>query len=405
MSLIALLGTVENITFLFFYAKGAFMPSQTNKIYMLLASSDLVTAVVVPTLHALPIIFPHLAANCYFDMIRVQASAATVSLSAYLLCLLSYDRFLLVRRPTNPNIPKVHFALVLLAFLLTSIILPTFRFLPGNIGLIVHGVMVVVNSLFVFATVSVSYSNLLLILRFRPIPRTSSQFEQARITKISVLLIAVFTVTITPMIIFHILCLMDLKYHEALSKYYVFAIIMITLNSVLNPVLYYGTNSTLKTQVMNIVRKKSPGAGTTLRRSEAFRQKTSLIHSFVTSSNTVRAPSIYLEPRSPIPSPPPCSTESIPLSRCSTRAPPMSPSNNGDLSDYMKMFSPPLSNNYDDLIRSLDLLPTAPDRPLLHTFLDPLEESLDFPPYPGPHNTAPTFDPDHLSSTIVVSEL
>ena len=156
---------------------------------------------------------------------------------------------------------------------------------------------------------------------------------------------------------------------------------------------------------MNIVRKKSPRAGTALRRSEAFRQKTSVIHSFVTSSNTVRAPSIYLEPRSPIISPPPCSTESIPLSKCSTRAPPMSPSNDGDLSDYMKMFSPPLSSHYDELILSLDLLPTTSDRPLLHTFLDPLEESLDFPPFPGPHNTVTPFGPDHLSSTIIVSEL
>ena len=76
----------------------------------------------------------------------------------------------------------------------------------------------------------------------------------------------------------------------------------------------------------------------------------------------------------------------------------MSPSNNGDLSDYMKMYSPPLSNNYDDLVLSLDLLPTASDRPLLHTFLDPLDESLDFPPYPGPHNMVPTSGPSQLSS-------
>ena len=141
--------------------------SQTNRIYFILSTTDLIAAITVPLLHILSVNIPQLSENCIFDMVRIQCTACITAMSAYTLCLLSMDRYLLVARPGNSDMPRKKFSLIVGGVVAASVLVPASRFLPGTVGSRVYTALVVVNAAIIIGSIVIAYTNFLRALSGR----------------------------------------------------------------------------------------------------------------------------------------------------------------------------------------------------------------------------------------------
>ena len=81
MIMIAVLGVIQNTCFLVLYLKKYLPNSQTNKIYYVLATTDLLTSILIPGFHITPALSDAIAMSCYVDVARVQISAVSSTLA------------------------------------------------------------------------------------------------------------------------------------------------------------------------------------------------------------------------------------------------------------------------------------------------------------------------------------
>ena len=91
MTIFAILGILQNSLYLIIFIKSLIPPTQTNRIFALLAFSDLLTSMLVAPLHAVQAFNDTFARHCFIDAVRVHISALLISASTYFVCLLSYD--------------------------------------------------------------------------------------------------------------------------------------------------------------------------------------------------------------------------------------------------------------------------------------------------------------------------
>ena len=152
MLIISLLGSLQNLLFLALLWKKLVPATQTHRIYGLLATFDFLTSFVVAPIHLVQALIPELLQNCYLDTVRVQLSAILSSLSSYTICLVSYDRYLLVKYPMNSEILPNHFYSAVLGLTAISAFVPLIRFVQHPIALKIYSSFVLLNGTIICVT-------------------------------------------------------------------------------------------------------------------------------------------------------------------------------------------------------------------------------------------------------------
>ena len=258
MIVIAALGTIQNCTFLFLVISQRITASLTHKVLALLSLCDLFTSLFVAPLHIVQALMPSQTTNCTTDMLRTQLSAIFISLSCYLVSLLSLERFFAVRFPMDPHVSPVKLSISIIAIVVWAVLIPALRLIPGTLGFQIYSAAVVVNGVAIIITLVASYLNLLFILRLTkdkvpPFTRSRSSIRERKITKVVVIILTTFVLMITPMIFYHLIQYLAPESRTLSSKIYVFAITISCLNCLANPLLYYLTSPAIRKSVLALL--------------------------------------------------------------------------------------------------------------------------------------------------------
>ena len=265
MIVIAALGTIQNCTFLFLIVSQRITANLTHKIFALLSLCDLFTSLFVAPLHVVQALLPSQTTNCTTDMLRTQLSAIFISLSCYLVSLLSLERFFAVRFPMDPHVSPVKLSLSIIAIVIWAVLIPALRLIPGTLGFQIYSAAVVVNGVAIIITLVASYLNLLSILRLTkdkgsPFTRTRSAIRERKITKVIVIILTTFVLMISPMILYHLIQYLAPESRALSSKIYVFAITISCLNCLANPLLYYLTSPAIRKSFLALLSIQPPDA-------------------------------------------------------------------------------------------------------------------------------------------------
>lgn len=254
---VLLLGGSLNAIFLLGYLKGYIAKSQTITIYVALAGVDLLTCVIVSPFYFTPFFSKPITKNCLYDSTRVQLSAGLVSASAYIVTLLSFDRYLLIKYPLHPFLAPTHLSLIFITITALAAGIPFLRLIPGEIATKLYYGIVLLNGFLIILTLIMSYANLIRVLRrtYRSISNQNSHLlrREARVTKIAAIVISLFIAMHLPMFCYHFFTYIQPHDTYNAGALFAIAIAMALLNSVVNPTLYYFLNGTIRTQLAKML--------------------------------------------------------------------------------------------------------------------------------------------------------
>ena len=281
MLIILLLAGTQNLLYILLYIARTIKRNNTSRIYFTLSIMDFLIATIITPLHILPAFVPSLTENCHYDQARKVLSAMIISSSSYTICLLSFDRYLLVRFPYEHYMHARNFFLVLTIVIFVSISIPLLRTLPGLMALHAYYGMTIINSTLIVIALTLAYANLIRILRstrynIRQYHMSATLNKERRVAKSAMAIVTLFIAMLLPMIAFHIAALTAPHRYFLLARLYVLGITSLCLNAAMNPLIYYLSHAGIRNSVVARVRSfsnprdfnlqvnQAPNVGTTL---------------------------------------------------------------------------------------------------------------------------------------------
>ena len=255
---ISFFGILQNAIFLILFHKRIIDRTQTLKIYAMLATIDLLSSITSGPIHATQFLAPQLATNCALDATRVQISAATNSMSSYCVCLIAYDRYRMIAKPHNSrmNTRKLYGIFIVIAII--AITVPAIRLIPHAVALKIYSSIVLLNGTTIIVLISLSYHVLLRMLKKhnaeQPKERKkANDIKEREVTKIAITIISIYIAMLSPCLIYHIFIYTAPERKTTSAKIYVVAIISLSINSTLNPIIYYFANEHIRNKLIYIV--------------------------------------------------------------------------------------------------------------------------------------------------------
>ena len=258
MLTISFFGILQNVIFLVLFSKGFIERNQTHKIYALLAAIDLVSSITIGPIHAMQSLIPKLATNCVLDATRVQISAATSSMSSYCVCLIAYDRYRMIAKPYNSKIDTRKLYAIFVVIAIIAITVPAIRLIPHSVALKIYSSIVLLNGTAIIVLISLSYHVLLRVLKKHNAELPKEQQEhnvvkEKEVTKIAIIIISIYIAMLSPCLLYHIFIYTAPERKATSSMMYVVAIISVSLNSTINPIIYYFANEHVRNKLIIMV--------------------------------------------------------------------------------------------------------------------------------------------------------
>ena len=258
MLTISFFGILQNAIFLVLYHKRIIDRSQTLKIYAMLATIDLLSSITSAPIHATQSLAPQLATNCALDATRVQISAATNSMSSYCVCLIAYDRYRMIAKPHRSRMHTRKLYGIFIVIAIIAVTVPAIRLIPHTVALKIYSSIVLLNGTTIIVLISLSYHVLLRMLKKhnaeQPKERKkANDIREKEVTKIAITIISIYIAMLFPCLIYHIFIYTAPERRITSAKIYVVAIISLSINSTLNPIIYYFANEHIRNKLIYIV--------------------------------------------------------------------------------------------------------------------------------------------------------
>ena len=257
MILIAIFGLLQNGVYLLLYYRTLVTRNQTTRIFTMLAFTDLLISIFVAPLHTIQALDSTFASDCVVDALRIQSSAILISLSIYLVCLLSVDRFIHIRRLTNYRIPPSTLYFILFVFLLIACIVPMLRLIPSPTVHEFYSIFVILNGFLIIFTILFSYVTALRLYVQQSL-RTNRHREHRMYRYIAIVLM-VHIIFLLPILSYHFVSYSLEISPSSQAKFYTIAIIFIMMSVVVNPLLYHLTYQQLYTRILLLFRPDRHG--------------------------------------------------------------------------------------------------------------------------------------------------
>ena len=258
MIIITAFGATQNTMFISLLCAKRIKRTQTHKIYGLLALIDTIFSLTVGPIHSLQALNPTLLQDCALDAIRVQLAAATGSMSSYCVCLLAYDRYRMIAKPYNSDIESTKLYIVFILLAIMAIVIPAIRLIPHTLALRIYSSFVLFNGISIIIMLCISYYILIKVLRRHSFDLPRKQRErnmksEKEVTKIAVIIISIHITMLSPCLVYHVFTYIDHSHKDTASMIYVIAIVAMSLNTTINPILYYFANEHVRDQFLVMV--------------------------------------------------------------------------------------------------------------------------------------------------------
>ena len=255
MIIITAFGTTQNAMFLILLCTKRIKRTQTHKIYRLLAFIDMISSLTVGPIHTIQALIPNLLTNCALDATRVQIAAATGSMSSYCVCLLAYDRYRMIAKPYDSDIESKKLYIIFILLAIMAITIPAIRLIPYTLASKIYSSFVLFNGISIIIMLCISYYILIKVLRQHSFDLPRKQRKQnmkaeKEVTKIAIVIISIHITMLSPCLIYHVFTYADSTHKDTASMIYVVAIVSMSLNTTINPILYYFANEHVRDQFL-----------------------------------------------------------------------------------------------------------------------------------------------------------
>ena len=205
----------------------------------MLAFTDLLISIFVAPLHTIQALDSTFASDCVVDALRIQSSAILISLSIYLVCLLSVDRFIHIRRLTSYRIPPSTLYFILFVFLLIACIVPMLRLIPSPSVHEFYSIFVILDGFLIIFTILFSYITALRLYVQQSLH--TNRHREHRMYRYIAIVLMVHIIFLLPILSYHFVSYSLEISPSSQAKFYTIAIIFIMLSVVVNPLLYHLT--------------------------------------------------------------------------------------------------------------------------------------------------------------------
>ena len=262
MIIITAFGATQNTMFISLLCTKRIKRTQTHKIYGLLALIDTIFSLTVGPIHSLQALNPTLLQDCALDAIRVQLAAATGSMSSYCVCLLAYDRYRMIAKPYDSDIESTKLYIMFILLAVMAIVIPAIRLIPHTLALRIYSSFVLFNGIAIIIMLCISYYILIKVLRQHSFNLPEKQRErnmksEKEVTKIAVIIITIHITMLSPCLVYHVFTYVDHSHKDTASMIYVIAIVAMSLNTTINPILYYFANEHVRDQFLVMIHWQS----------------------------------------------------------------------------------------------------------------------------------------------------
>ena len=240
------LGTFLNATFIAIYYIHKHIRTRSTQLFAILATSDLLVSLTVGPLHIIPLLYDQAAASPWYHKIRIFITATTISMSVYTIVIIAIERMLTVRQIENTKYSTKQLAIITTALITAATSTPACRLIPGDAAYVIYLALATCTAISSIGGVSTSYCILVHIvhkhLRLPGMPN-----KERKTTNIARRLTLTYIVSLTPMILYHILRLTGHLPDSSLTTLYATALVTILSTCCTNPMLYYISNNTILT--------------------------------------------------------------------------------------------------------------------------------------------------------------
>ena len=252
----ALLENTVALFILFWYRN---LHTLSNKLLISLAISDLFVGLTIAPIQAMQLLSSQLHYNCKLDEIRRYLGTLLIGASALSIGAISYDRYLHMSKLTNYNMYMSSRKIGILCFFSWSIpaIIPFLRFLDKSENS--YGIVIIVFLVTILATIVSCY--LLIIIGLRKASSSMNSVSEASLQrqvkamKTVIVIITCFIITILPICVYLVInMVVDNISPPALTDIYLVVMTIATLNSSLNPVIYYLRDPYFKSNTKKLLR-------------------------------------------------------------------------------------------------------------------------------------------------------
>ena len=243
----AVTASVENTAALFvlFWYKN--LHTLSNRLLTSLAISDLLAGLTIAPIQAAQLLNSRLNNNCGLNEIRRYLCTLLIGASALSIGAISYDRYLHMSKLNNYNMHMNSRKIAVLFFLAWFIpaLIPFLRYLDKSENS--YGIVVIVILVNILATIVGCYLMIIIALRRNSLSTSAvseaSLRRQMQATKTVIIIITCYIVMILPICVYLIINMVLHDIHPTdLTAIYLVVMTIGTLNSSLNPVIYYFRN-------------------------------------------------------------------------------------------------------------------------------------------------------------------
>ena len=270
----SVLATIENTFTLIFFCQRQQTKKMSSKIMASLALSDLLVGLVAFPLHIYQLVNGFNAEMCHIDEARRFTMIVLIGSSAYTICLISYDRYIMMKNWTRYH--EVMTTTKVKVLISLTWLIPIIVSMLEFVNIQVYHFFLVLCTALPYCLLPIFYYKIVNIVKKsqQELNTLSSQSNQVTQTQTKVtrrvkVLIVVYLIFMTPGIAWFFLSLLKLVFKLNIERFYIdsglIQSVIALYNSCANPVIYVWMDPKFQAFLRNVFKKSNSREKTAFR--------------------------------------------------------------------------------------------------------------------------------------------